>query len=546
MSADEIAIMSLVVNGYLSDLKPSKEKIYEDVRRAFKEENRKRSEAAHRLPPLVTPSRETVRRAIGKLDPFQCTLVREGLEEARNKYMPIGRGLDLTRPLQRVEMDVWQVDLMTIMADSGLLGFLNAEEKLLLGLDGTKSRWRLSLAICATTECVVALRLSRSPRVDCSIATLEMTLQDKGVWADAVGALTPWHMGGRPELIVADNGSEFIPFEFRTACHELGLRTENPPAGLPHLRGLVERIFGTVASQLAPRLSGRTFSDIITRGSYDPGGRAALTADDFCNALIRWVVDVYHRQPHSGLDGETPLNCWNRLTAKYGVGLPPDVHRRRLACGVRDTRVLQRDGITYLGVRYHHESLARWALRATDRTMNIRWYPEDIGAIAVEVDGTWIKVPAVLDRFEGVHAQMWLATVRELRASAAAQLEIDEDVIFAALAEIDRINRNAMNRIGLVMNAWSPDRIKREEDNLFIGFRVRASDRNVPRQAPDTFIGEALPTGTVPPETVHASATDFPSPAVNAAVRTEDSPSQGKITPSRQQPDDAGWGLAEK
>lgn len=555
MSIDEIALISFVVNGYLNDLKPSKEKIFEDVQIAFKAENRKRAEAENRkgaeeeppLPPLITPSRETVRRAINKLDPFQCTLAREGLEEARKKHAPVGQGLDLTRPLQRVEMDVWQVDLMTLMTDSGLLTCLTPDEKLLLGLNGDTKRWRQSVAICATTRCIVGMRLSRTPRVDCSIATLEMVLQDKGVWSDAVGALTPWHMAGCPELIVADNGNEFIPFEFRGVCHDLGIRTENPPAGVPHLRPFVERVFGILATKLMPRLTGRTFSNIIEKGDYDPAGRAALTADDFCAALIRWVVDVYHRTPHPELDGETPLNCWNRLTALYGVGLPPDLRRRRLACGVRDTRVVQNDGITFFGAQYHNEGLGRWALHAHDRTVNVRWYPEDIGAIAVEIDGTWIEVPSVLKCFNGVKAQVWRAAASQLRAAAAMQREFDEDVIHAALSEIDRINRDAMNRIGLLTNDWSPERIKREEDNLFLWMRCRADEKGSREKTAADFIGEELPTGTMAAATVQNPKTDCPSQPVSAPRKTKESTPQGKTAPAKQRPrNQAGWGRAKK
>jgi putative transposase len=548
MTIDQIALLSFVVNGYMNDLKPSKEKIYTDVRKAFKAENGKRAEESPPRPPMVTPSRETVRRAINKLDPFHCTLTREGLEETRKTHAPVGRGLDLTRPLQRVEIDVWHVDLMTLMSDSGLLTYLTDEEKLLLGLDGKTSRWRLSLAICATTRCIVGMRLSRTARVDCSVATLEMILQDKGVWSDAVGALTPWHMAGCPELIVADNGNEFIPFAFRAVCHDLGIRTENPPAGTPHLRPFVERVLGTISTNLMPRLTGRTFSDIITKGSYDPAGRAALTADDFCAALIRWVVDVYHRTPHPNLKNyETPLNCWNRLTALYGVGLPPDLRRRRLACGVRDTRVVQNDGITFFGVQYHSEELGRWALHTHDRTVNVRWYPEDIGAIAVEINGTWIEVPSVLKCFNGVKAQVWRAAASQLRASAAMQREFDEDVIYAALSDIDGINRDAMNRIGLLTNDWSPERIKREEDNLFLWVRCQANEEQPRETSADDFFGEELPTATMVAPTVHDQETDCLPEPISARHKTTEPSVQGKTPPAKQRPrNQAGWGRAKK
>jgi putative transposase len=222
IDVDALALMSSVVLRYISDQKPSKENIYEDVLRAFKEENAQRAEKREQnnapFPvDLRAPSRETVRRAINNLDQFHCTLVRDGLEEAQKQFRPVGRGLELTRPLQRVEMDAWTVDLMTIMATSGLMSFLSEEDKARLGLDKGKGRWLLTVAICATTRCIVGMRLvahghdrkrGRDPR---------NVTRDKGVWADAVGALSAWHQRGTPELLVMDCAKSFISYDLRLA-----------------------------------------------------------------------------------------------------------------------------------------------------------------------------------------------------------------------------------------------------------------------------------------------------------------------------------------
>ena len=58
-----------------------------------------------------------------------------------------------------------------------------------------------------------------------------------------------------------------------------------------------------VGGQQMPRLMG-----------CDPTARDASTADDLCAPLMRGVVDIYHHTPHAGLGGETPGNCWIRLT----------------------------------------------------------------------------------------------------------------------------------------------------------------------------------------------------------------------------------------
>lgn len=359
------------VRGYMTIQRKTKSAIYEDVKRLFDAENAERR--AEGRPELVRPSKETVRLAILALDPYHCEVARYGIEAARKKFAPVGTGILLTRPLQRVEMDTWKVDLISLLTDSGLLHFLSDEEKISLGLTGKKKRWHLTVAECATTRCILAMRLSRNPNAQATIETIDMITRDKGIFSDAVGALTPWHMRGTPPYIYTDCGSEYISYDVRVAAGDIGINLEHAPGGHPEMRGRVERFFKTMSINLMERLTGRTFGNIIERGDYDSKERAALTVDELCAVLIRWVVDIYHRRPHEGLGGETPADCWDRLLKDYGVPAAADLPRRRLAFGTRMKGTVGEDGITVLGVRYHSKYLARMALRRNDRRVNFRW-----------------------------------------------------------------------------------------------------------------------------------------------------------------------------
>jgi len=219
-----------------------------------------------------------------------------------------------------------------------------------------------------------------------------------------------------------------------------------------------------------PRLTGRTFSNIIEKGDHEPEARAALDADDFCAAMVRWIVDIYHRLPHDGLGGESPARCWDRLVAQVGVQAPPDLWRRRLIFGEQGERMVSKQGIEVLGVRYHSETLARWFLRAPDRKVRIRWYPEDIGAIAVEPDGSWHEVPATFDAFRGLSAQKWLCAARSLRASYRRLTDLDRDIVRKAIEDIEALNGAAMRRKGVLVEEFTMARVRQEEEKLFIGF----------------------------------------------------------------------------
>ena len=533
---EEISVMNAVVNGYLDDRKPSKAKVYDDVKARFELENRSRKAAGQTA--LAVPSRETVRQAINALDPLRCAFAREGREVVRNRDAPVGRGLELTRPLQRVEMDTYIMDLSSLMATAGLFTTLSDEDKAILGLDGKKGRWRITLALCATTRCILAMKLCRAPGGQTTLQTVDMMLRDKGVWTDAVSALSAWDQFGTPEAIVTDCGSEFITYDVRLALRDLGIRVENAPAGEPRMRARVERLFRTVGSGLAARLTGRTFGNMLEKGDYDPQAKAALTTDDVCEALIRWVVDVYHNTPHAGLGGETPARCWARLVETYGVGAPPDMRRRRMALGTRLSRIVQTTGITIWGVRYHSETLARWCLHNRDRKVEVRWYPEDIGAICVELDGEWIEVPAVFERFAGVRAQTWRAAARQLRAQSRHDATYDQDTVFEALRAIDAINDHAMARIGLLADDWSKEKVDREEDLLFLGFDCVATRRAAPPAACDTPFGEEI----VPPADAGA-----PAPLMQEVEEVGEAmpPASPDAAPDAASDDGSGWEIED-
>jgi putative transposase len=336
--------------------------------------------------------------------------------------------------------------------------------------------------------------LTPTPRGSATRQAIEMMTQDKGVFADAVGALSPWHMCGTPELLVTDSGSENVSFDVRLACRDIGMNVEHAPGGVPDMRGSIERLFGTISQKLMPRLTGRTFSNMIERGDYDSGARAALTADDLAAVLVRWAVDIYHRTPQRGLNGETPMNCWNRLVETYGVTAPPGLHRRRFAFGTRMSRTVGRDGITVLGVRYHSEELARLILRRRDRKVALSWYAGDLGAISVEIDGEWIEVPAVFEQFQGARAETWIAARREMRARFQEQAAVDESVVFQAIADIEAINGAAMRRAGIVADDWNEKRVQANEDRLFIGFSVAADRIATPQTTAVPGYGEAYET----------------------------------------------------
>ncbi|MCA2011034.1 transposase family protein [Cereibacter sphaeroides] len=519
MTADELMILGKIVGKYLNDQQPSQNFIFEEVQSAFLEENERRRASCE--PEIICPSRETVRQAIRKLNPFDMTLTRKGREAANRKFAPVGMGLEIGRPMQRVEFDEWEVDAITLMAEGGLYHYLTDEEKKALGLDKKKARWWITVAICCATRCIVGLVVSRQPNSQSALRVIEMMMRDKGVWSDACGALTPWNQFGWPSVIVTDCASYNISSLVQARVSDLGITLQYCAAANPEAKGTIERVFGTFATQLMPRLSGRTFSNVVERGEYDSVKRAALNPEEFCSVLVRYIVDVYHRTPHRGLNGETPQDCWNRLVKKFGVQPPPDLGRRRLLFGHERERTVTRHGITILGIRYHSKVLAQFMTRAQERKVSIRWYSEDIGAIWAELNGRWFEIPAVFDRYQGVSAQEWVDAAAEIRAQNARNDEVNFAVVRKALDYIKSTNSAAMTRVGLIMEDWPEKRFDYEEDRLFVGFNVSETEPENPYDGHRDGWGTSLPT---------AGSASLNDTADANQARTEESAS-GKFGP---------------
>lgn len=111
--------------------------------------------------------------------------------------------------------------------------------------------------------------------------------------------------------------------------------------------------------------------------------------------------------------------------------------------------------------------------------------------------------------------------------------EFDEDMIDAALYDIQRINRDAMNLIGLLTNDWSPERIKREEDNLFLAVRRQANEVQSRETFTNGLLGEELSRSTMLAPTVQDQETDCPPQPVSALFTTKEPSVQGKTSPAK-------------
>ena len=468
-------MMEVIRRSYLSLNCPSQETTFGDVKDAFRDRNIEMSKQG--LTALRTPSREAVRKAIKGLGAYEVTLARKGPQAAEKLFRPVGRGIEVDRPFQRVEMDEWKIDLISRMADARLLELFSAEELVELGLDNSRNRWWVTVAIDCKTKCILAMSLTRNPKASSALDCLRWTTRDKGEWADAVGAVSGWPMAAAAEMVVTDHGSAFKSGPLFDACTALGIILEHSIAGLPGMRGSIERVFGTLGQGLLPRLNGRTFSSVLERGDHASEDRATLTTEDLCGALVRWVVDIYHNTPHAGLGGRTPLEQWNadHDEGNYPAKACPDEKSDRLAFGTQLTRQASKNGVTVLGVQYHSAELAAFFISKGKQVVEVRWLPQNIGKIEVRFDDEWHTLSAVSKGFDGLHAQLWIQARRALKTSDPKKLKQREDAVFNAIKAIRSMNAQRSLEFGMITQEWKPERVAQYEQNLLSGFEIEAT-----------------------------------------------------------------------
>lgn len=533
---EEQALLTDIVNGsYLTPERKSIKATVADVKRGFQAENERRDQEG--LSPLRVPGRDAVRRTIKKLDRLTVLIARFGREEAMKKLRPVGKGLEVSRPGERVEMDEWCIDLLSIIRSAKLETVFGEEHLKALGLDGEKARWWLVAAIDCRTKICLGMKLTRNPSGSAARECLRMVVSDKGQWSDSVRACCAWSHAVVPEVLATDNGPGFKSRIFQNACLDLQMVFLRTIGGIPGMRGTIERLFYTATLGLMPRLVGRTFSNPRERGDYPAEDRACLDAEDVAFALVRWIVDIYHNTPHEGLGGRTPLEQWDAdmESGNYPLRALPDGRSKRLAFGAQFKRAVKREGITVMGIRYHSEDLALFYMQPGSKQVDVRWDQTDLGAIEVYLDDAWREVPAVHDRFRDLNLHVWLKARRALRAKSASRRAWEEEVVFKAIDDIEALAKDRSTAFGIVDTSISKKRLMEIEAELFGTFRItetqslRSDGQDAGREITPREPDPDRPVRTATPR---KASDDVPA---SPDVQNHEDPDQGPAAPGSSQ-----------
>ena len=295
----------------------------------------------------------------------------------------------------------------------------------------------LSILVDAYTRCVLAFRLSfDSPSRETVFALLyECAAGHRRV----------------PELIIVDQGSDFLSNDLDMALAYLGVSKLERPAGHPRYGSPMERLFGTSNTVVVHEQPGSTEPVQLGRmlsSSHQPERRAAWTLRAFQPAAAHWFYDVYPTLIHSSL-GVPPGVMWERSLARCGEHVAryiacDDALRAVLSQTVEGgTRVVNPGGTVFV----KHLTFAHPALednRVIGKKLPVKLCLADASRVWVYVPHLGEPVPAhVCDGDADLAGLSWRAVncaIEELRAQrrvgrSTAARKHNALIVGAALAE---------------------------------------------------------------------------------------------------------------
>lgn len=388
------------------------------------------------------------------------------------KYLFKKRGLQVTRPLEIVEMDEHQVHLMTMLTKNGLWNYIDPSAQIKIKAMG---RVWLSVALDAFSRSVVGMKILKgAPDSDAAVATLAMVAQRKDKISALLGAQTGWPQCGTPGAVHTDAGAAYVSAKFELAVMMFSGKHRIPPSKHPHLRGRIERFFRTINQSYIHLFSGQTFSNPLMKGEYDPKKYAHVTDEEFADLIARLIIDCYHNTKHRALH-MTPLDAWYRGSQLQNGAIlpPPSPDKYREIFGTTIKRSIGNSGIDIAGNIYSSAELLEIRKKWYRAKLLVRMNEDDIHTISVKHRrlNKWIEVPAVFDGLKGVSLDEWRETVRYMDRHLGTKKLHAQDAVRSCLKIVREVLALSKQRSGVLIHDSLEKKLDRFEKEF--GFKQR-------------------------------------------------------------------------
>ncbi|WP_031323998.1 DDE-type integrase/transposase/recombinase [Rhodobacter capsulatus] len=390
LSCAQDALLNDCCQRYLEPDQKAGSSIVKLVERRFRETHKER-QAAGNFSSFPTPHENTIYRRLARFSRLELTVGREGYREAQKKFAPTHHGVRALKPGELIEIDFWKGDVFTFGKRAEFWDLLTPDLQKILkhgpqkGKRAVRQRLWICIAIDVATRMPLGLGIAKNPNPRTVIDVLDQIMRDKSDFSSLAKCKMPWSQHCGLGTVVYDTGPEFFDEEVQTAILASGGSFIFGRAAVPMDKPFIERFFGSLRTEFADELPGKTGFSPQCLVAYDKQGMAAFNTEEFRLLLLRHLVDYYPLREHAGLKGQRPIDAWKEAQ-KYGVVRPPLPRDRRNATGLKLTRVLSKEGIHICGIPFNDASLFPNAIRNGKTHVNVRLDPNDLREITILLD----------------------------------------------------------------------------------------------------------------------------------------------------------------
>lgn len=463
---ETLALVEQAVNdAYLSSQRSTVEGTLREAEQLVRAHNKTLPSPLH----TPYPTRSLVERSINAVPKFERVAARHGWTEAKRQFRTVLGELGAEHILQKVEIDHTVAD--TIVLDDNTYMPLG--------------RPYITLAIEVFSRNIIGLYIGFEPPSFASVAQcLKHAFTPKtGLSSQYPSVKNEWECHGIPLKIVVDNGLEFHSKHFENTCHSLGIEIDYAPRKEGWKKPHVERVLGTLSSDLLHDLPGTTFSSIGERGDYNSLKEAAITLSKFREIVIKWIVDIYHQRKHRTL-GQPPAVVWREHYEPSNVPFAPSITELDALVGATEKRVLNHEGIQINNLKYNSRELGELRKRIGPKTeVVVRYDPTDLEFIHVIAPDTKASIRATaLKREYAKGLSKWSHDVCRRYARDHLGDHEDADALLQARRDIKDMVKGAVREKRSVTRKRAA-RFSSTEDV-----------QDIPRQSPAISATEQIPS----------------------------------------------------
>lgn len=362
---------------------------------------------------IAIPSQTTVTKRIKSLGERQLYRLKHGAEAANQKYGAKPGKVQLSRPLERVQMDHTLADVILVDDENRKPLFrpwitfvIDVFTRVILGYYVAFHAPQIMSVACAVTHAVLPKR---------------RYLKNLG----CADVLHPFY--GVPQLLHMDNAREFRSLAFRKACAIHGIATEWRPLGRKHYGGHVERLIGTMMTSSVHFLPGTTMSNIIQKGDYDSAKNATMTIGEF----TKWFageVEMYNYKEHSALKC-SPAKKWEKsFKTQSGEShyqkLITDPFKFRLDFMPEKSRTVQRSGIEVFNNFYYAPEIKN---HVGEKNITIKYDPFSLSIVWARLNNDYVALRFLSLGADDLSYEQYL--VQALQQQRSKTKEIPENII---------------------------------------------------------------------------------------------------------------------